>query len=248
MSNSSREDLIQYCYRKLGAPLVEINITEEQADDVIDEAVAYFRDYYFDGIEKVYLKHQITATDIENRYITLPDLIFGVNRVFPITGYSVGNGDSKIFDPEYQMRMNDLRDLTSISLIYYAVTQTHLALIDNLLNTQKQFRWNKLTNKLYIDQNWDSKAPEGMYILIDCYRALDPADAPKFWNDNSLKHYATALMKTQWGANIKKFGGITLPGGITLDGQSLYEEGKQEASDIEDSIMNKSAPLEFIMG
>lgn len=248
MSNSSREDLIQYCYRKLGAPLVEINITEEQADDVVDEAIAYFRDYYFDGIERVYLKHQVTNVDIENRYIVLPDLIFGVNRVFPSSGAGMSTGDGRIFDLEYQMRATDLRDLTSASLIHFTQMQMHLTLIDNLLNTQPQFRWNKLNSKLHIDHNWDLKSGEGRFIILDCWRALDPAEAPKFWNDNSLKHYTTALMKTQWGANIKKFGGITLPGGITLDGQSLYEEGKQEASDIEDSIMNKLAPLDFMMG
>jgi hypothetical protein len=244
---ATRDDLIQYCYRKLGAPLVEINITEEQTEDCIDEAIAYFRDYYFDGIERVYLKHKVTAEDIANKYITLPDLIFGVNRVFPNTGTSTGN-DANIFDLQYQLRMNDLRDLTSTSLIYYSQVMSHLALIDNLLNTQKQYRWNKLTNKLYIDQNWNIKMTENDYLLIDCYRALDPTEAPKLWNDNTFKHYCTALIKKQWGSNIKKFGGITLPGGITLDGQSLYEEGKQEASDIEDDIMTKLSPLDFIMG
>jgi hypothetical protein len=244
---TSRDELIQYCYRKLGAPLVEINITDEQADDVVDDAIAYFRDYYWDGIERVYLKHLVTATDITNKYITLPDLIFGVNRVFPTTG-TQANSDANIFDVQYQLRMNDLRDLTSTSMIYYVQSMMHLDLLDQILNTQKQFRWNKLTSKLYIDQNWNAKIAEGEYILIDCYRALDPDDATKFWNDNNLKHYVTALLKRQWGGNIKKFGGITLPGGVTLDGQALYEEGKQEAEDIENEIMGKLSPLDFIMG
>lgn len=246
MAASSREDLIQYCYRKLGAPLVEINITDEQADDIIDEALSFFRDYYFDGIEKVYFKHQVTAEDIANRYITLPDKIIGVNRVFPTTGTTAAQ--TNIFDLQYQLRMNDLRDLTSTSMIYYAQSMQHLDLLDQLLNTYKQFRWNRFTSKLYLDENWEYKETEGHYILIDCYAILNPDEAPKYWNDRLLKHYSTALMKMQWGSNIKKFSGITLPGGITLDGQSLYDEGKEEADQIEQDIMGKSAPLEWMMG
>ena len=221
-------------------------MTDEQAADIVEEAISYFRDYYFDGIEKVYLKHQITQTDIDNKYITLPDNIFGVNRVFPSTGIS--SAQTNIFDLTYQLRMNDLRDLTSTSMIYYVQVMQHMDLLDQLLNTYKQFRWNKLTNKLYIDQDWGAKAAVGEYLIVDCYSALDPAEAPKFWDDRLLKHYVTALMKKQWGSNIKKFQGITLPGGIQLDGQGLYDEGKQEAEDVETEIMSKLSPLEFIMG
>lgn len=242
---NSRSDLIEYCYRQLGAPMITINITDEQADDAVDAAISFFNDYYFDGIEKVYLKHQVTQCNIDDKYIVLPDNVFGVNRVFPMGGTT---SQTNIFDLQYQLRMNDLRDLTSTSMVYYQQVMSHISLLDNLLNTQKQFRWNKLTNKLYIDLNWEVKYAIGDWILLDCYTALDPEEAPKFWNDRYLKHYVTALFKRQWGQNIKKFNGITLPGGIQLDGQSMYDEGIQEIKDLEDELMNKQAPLEWIMG
>lgn len=246
MAVTSKAELIEFCYRQLGAPLVEINMTEEQANDNIDEAIEYFRDYYFDGIERMYVKHKITQTDITNKYITLPNTIFGVNKVFPLVGAS--NLSTNIFDVQYQLRMNDLRDLTSTSLIYYSQVMQHIGLIDQLLNTQTQFRWNKLTEKLYLDFNWGAKAVVDDYLLIDCYAALDPETAPKMWDNRWLKKYVTAKFKQQWGSNIKKYSGVTLPGNITLDGQALYEEGKQEVADIEDSLMNSLAPLEFTMG
>lgn len=243
---TSREELVQYCYRRLGAPLVEINVTEEQADDAVDEAIGFFRDYYFDGIEKTYVKHQITDQNMLDGYIILPDLIFGVNRVFPTSGTQ--STQTNIFDLQYQLRMNDLRDLTSTSMIYYTQVMQHISLIDNLLNTQKQFRWNKLTNKLYVDQNWGKKVISGEWMLIECYMALDPAMAPKFWDDRYFKKYCAALIKKQWGQNISKFTGITLPGGVTIDGAAIFDAGKQEAEDIETDLMTKQAPLEFILG
>lgn len=243
---TSRAGLIDYCYRKLGAPLVEINMTDEQADDIVDEALGFFRDYYFDGIEKVYFKHLITEQDRTNQYITLPDNIFGVNRVFPSTG--IASAQTNIFDLQYQLRMNDLRDLTSTSMIYYVQVMQHMDLLDQLLNAYRQYRWNKLTNKLYIDMDWINKTAVDDYLIIDAYTALDPTIAPKFWDDRLFKHYVVALMKKQWGSNIKKFSGITLPGNITLDGQALYDEGKQEAEDVETDIMGKLSPLEFVMG
>ena len=145
--------------------------------------------------------------------------------------------------------MNDLRDLTSTSLIYYAQAMSHIALIDNLLNVHKQFRFNKLNGKLYIDQSWSSAGlAVGQFILLDAYTALDPATSPKLWNERLFKEYVIALLKRQWGSNVKKYQGIQLPGGVTIDGQSLYEEGKAEQEAIEETIMTQLAPLEFQMG
>ena len=243
---TSQASLTEYCYRELGAPLVEINITDEQANDRISEALGFFQDYYFDGIEKMLLKHLITQQNVTDGYIELPDNIFGVNRVWPAS--SSGNSETNIFDFQYQLRMNDLRDLTSTSMTYYSQVMQNFELLNYLLNTEKQFRWNKITGKLYIDQKWSVKALAGRYMLIECYSALDPATAPRFWNERLFKLYCTALFKRQWGQNIKKFGGITLPGGVTLDGQGMYEEGKSEAEDIERQIMDKLSPLEFSVG
>jgi hypothetical protein len=248
MAVTNREDLKQYAYRALGAPLITIDIADEQAEDRVDEAISFFREYYFDGIEKVYLKHEITQQNQTDEFITLPDHVWSVNRIFPYPTSS-SSSSVNIFDLQYQLRMNDLKDLTSTSLIYYSQAMSHIALIDNLLNVQKQFRFNKLNGKLYIDQSWSSAGlAVGQFILLDVYTALDPATSPKLWNERLFKEYVIALLKRQWGSNVKKYQGIQLPGGVTIDGQSLYEEGKAEQEAIEETIMNQLAPLEFSIG
>jgi hypothetical protein len=243
---TTRQGLIDYCLRSLGAPVVEINVAEEQVDDRIDEAIEHFRLYHYDGIEKVYLKHQLTAADITNQYITLSDLIYGVTRVFPVAS---GTSTSKsIFDLQYQLRLNDLYDLTSTSIIYYSQVMSHLSLLDMTLNGHPLYRFNKLTNKLYIEASWSEEMKEGKYILVECYRALDPTTVTKMYNDKWLKHFATAQIKKQWATNLKKFSGMQLPGGVTIDGNALYDEAVQEIKDLEDDIRDKSAPLDFYLG
>ena len=246
MATATREDLIKYCFRSLGAPVVEINVDMDQVEDRIDEAIEYFRQYHFDGIEKVYLKHVITQEDITNKYITVPDAIYGVTRVFPVAS---GTSTSKsIFDLQYQLRLNDLYDLTSTSVIYYTQVMSHLALLDLTLNGHPLYRFNRMNGKLYIEASWQDEMQVGNYIVVECYRALDPSDAPKVYNDIWLKHYATALLKRQWAVNIKKFQGLQLPGGVTIDGDGLYKEAVDEIKDLEDEMLNKAAPLDWFMG
>ena len=243
---TTRQGLVDYCLRSLGAPVVEVNVADEQIDDRIDEAIEHFRLYHYDGIEKVYLKHQITSQNITDQFITLPDLIYGVTRVFPVAS---GTSTSKsIFDLQYQLRLNDLYDLTSTSIIYYSQVMSHLSLLDMTLNGHPIYRFNKLTNKLYIEASWTEEMQVGNYILVECYRALDPQVVTKMYNDKWLKHFATALIKKQWATNLKKFSGMQLPGGVTIDGNALYDEAVQEIKDLEDDIQNKSAPLEFFLG
>jgi hypothetical protein len=243
---STRQQLIEYCLRKLGEPVVEINVDDQQVEDRIDEAIEYFRLYHYDGIEKVYLKHQITAQDITNKYITLPDAIYGVSRVFPVAS---GTSTSKsIFDLQYQLRLNDLYDLTSTSVMYYTQVMSHLALLDVTLNGHPLYRFNRLNGKLYIEAQRESEMQVGHYVLVEVYRAMDPAEAPKLYNDSWLKHYATALIKKQWAANIKKFDGMQLPGGVSIDGKALFQEAVDEIKELEDDMVNKSAPLEFFLG
>lgn len=246
MAVNSRESLKQYCLRNLGAPVVEINVDDDQLEDRMDEAIEYFRQYHYDGIEKVYLKHQITQTDIDNKYITLPDHIYGVNRVFPIAS---GTSTSKsIFDLQYQLRLNDLYDLTSTSIIYYTQAMSHLALLDLSLNGHPIYRFNRLRGQLHIEASWENEMAVGSYILVECYRALDPNEATKMYNDMWLKHYTSALFKKAWATNLKKFSGMQLPGGVTIDGDKLYDEAVGEVKELEDEIMNKSAPLDFFLG
>lgn len=246
MAVSTRQGLIDYCLRSLGEPVIEINVDEQQIEDRIDEAIDYFRMYHYDGIEKVYLKHRVTAEDIQNKYIPLPDSIYGISRVFPI---AAGTSTSKsIFDLQYQLRLNDLYDLTSTSIMYYTQVMSHLALIDMTLNGHPLYRFNRLNGNLYIEASWDTEIAEGTYLLVECYRAMDPSTAPLLYNEPWLKHYATALIKRQWGVNLSKFSGLQLPGGVTLDGPRVYQEAMEEIKTLEDDILNKSAPLDWFLG
>jgi hypothetical protein len=246
MAVTSRQTLIDYCLRALGEPVVEINVDDQQVEDRVDDAIEYFRLYHYDGIEKVYLKHQVTQEDIDNQYFEVNDLIYGVTRVFPVA--SSTSTSKSIFDMQYQLRLNDLYDLSSTSIIYYTQVMSHLALLDLTLNGQPLYRFNRLNNRLYIDTSWKNNMGVGNFILVECYRALDPADAPKLYGDNWMKHYTTALIKRQWGANLSKFSGMQLPGGVTIDGKAMYAEAQTEIKELEDDMMNKSAPLSFSMG
>lgn len=246
MAVATRQQLIDYCLRSLGEPVVEINVDDQQVEDRIDEAIDYFRLYHYDGIEKIYLKHQITEQDVENKYITVPDAVYGIVRVFPI---AAGTSTSKsIFDLQYQLRLNDLYDLTSTSVIYYTQVMSHLALLDLTLNGHPLYRFNRLNSKLYIEASWQDEMLPGNYVLVECYRALDPAEATKVYNDPWLKHYCTALIKKQWATNVKKFQGMQLPGGVTIDGDKLYSEATEEIKNLEDELLNKSAPLDWFLG
>lgn len=246
MAVNTRQGLIEYCLRELGEPVVEINIDDQQIEDRIDEAIEYWRQHHYDGVEKVYLKHQVTEEDVTNKWIPINDLIYGVTRVFPIAS---GTSTSKsIFDLQYQLRLNDLYDLTSTSVIYYSQVMSHLALIDLTLNGKQLYRFNRLTNKLHIDESWNDNIAPGTFILVECYRVLDPVDAPRMYGEQWLKHYATALLKKQWATNMKKFQGLQLPGGVTIDGDKLYAEAKEEIDKLETDLRDKSAPLEFFMG
>ena len=246
MAVTTRQGLIDYCLRSLGEPVVEINIDEQQIEDRVDEAIEHYKMYHYDGIEKMYLKHQITQDDIDQRYIPIPDYIYGVTRVFPV---AAGTGTSKsIFNLQYQLRLNDLYDLTSVSVVYYQMVMNHLALLDTTLNGLTLYRFNRRTGRLYIEEDWTLNMPVDSYILVECYRALDPATYPSVYGDNWLKHYTTALLKKQWATNIKKFSGLQLPGGVTIDGDKLYTEAVEEVKELDDIIQRKSAPLEFFMG
>lgn len=246
MATATREQLKEYCLRELGAPVLEINVDEDQLEDRIDEAIEYFRLYHHEGTEKIYMKHQITQTDIDNRYIPVPDLVYGITRVFPIVAAT--SSSNSIFDLQYQLRLNDLYDLTSTSIIYYESVMNHLALLDLVLNGHPLYRFNRLQNRLHLDINWSEDISVGQYILVEAYRALDPTTFTRMWNEPWLKHYTTALFKKQWGTNLKKFQGLQLPGGVTIDGDSIYKEGKEEQEALEQDLLNKSAPLEFFMG
>lgn len=246
MPVTNREQLKQYVFRALGAPLINIDVATEQLEDRVDEGIAFFREYYWDGIKKEYFKHQITAQNKIDKFIIIPDYIWSVNRVFNASNST--NGQPNIFDLEYQLRMNDMRDLTSTSIVYYEQVMEHIALLQNRLNADRQFDFNRLEGKLYLNLNWDAKIFEGNFLLLDCYSVLDPDTSPKMWNERLFKEYITALTKKQWAQNLSKYQNVSLPGGVTIDAQTMYNTASDEIDKIEDQIMNSLSPLEFFMG
>ena len=319
MAVTSRDQLKQYALRALGSPVVEINVDDDQLEDRLDEALEYWRQYHPDGVEKLYMKHVISASEInlttnnaqlfplsaivtgatsgatasvvretsrssngnkllvknvkgnfvpgetvtagsvsgttgtpavvlgsyDKRYVEIPDLVYGITRVLP---FSQASSSKNLFDLQYQLRLNDLYDLTSTSIIYYKTVMSHLALLDLELNGHPLYRFNRRQSKLFLDMNWETDVALGDFIVVECYRALDPTENIKVWDESWLKHYVTALFKKQWATNIKKFQGIQLVGGVTLDGNALYDEATGEIKELEDELQNKSAPLEFFLG
>ncbi len=245
MAISSRSDFKEYCLRKLGKPVIEINVDDDQIEDRIDEALKYYWDYHFDGTEKVYYKHQVTAEDITNKYITLPENVIGAVRIFDIGNYmSVNN----IFNIRYQIALNDLYTLTYQSMVPYYMAFQHIQLLEQLLVGQQPIRFNRHTNKLYIDVDW-TKIVEGYYVLVEAYQVVDPTEYTDVWSDRWLQRYATQLIKKQWGTNLTKFNGVQLPGGVTFNGEKIYNDAHEEIDKLEAEMINSySLPVADMIG
>jgi len=322
---ASRQALIDYCLRRLGHPVTEINVDDDQLSDRLDDALQYFQDYHYDGVERIYLKHKVTASsitlnqvnavayqkgeivtgqtsgakatvyswddiynvtssygtslvvtgisgtfvtgetilgsitahtstvncyaigDVDNGYIDIDDSIIGVVRILPFS--ATNTGLDYMFDLRYQLRLNDLFDLMSTSIIYYQQTKAHLDLIDMLLVGEKSFRFQRHQNRVFIDMRWGSDVRIGETILIECYKILNPDQWTDVYNDRFLKRYATALIKRQWGENLKKFAGIQMPGGVTLNGQIIFDEAVAEVYQLENEMMTTYVePPNFLVG
>jgi hypothetical protein len=245
-SVTSREQLKDYCLRQLGAPVIEINVDDDQVEDRIDDAFQFYREYHFDAVEKLYLKHEVTANNISNQYIEISNAIVGIERVFPFMNKSTG---TNIFDIKYQILINDLYTLMSTDLIYYTAVRQELELINQLLVGQKPIRFNRHMNRLHIDMDWAADVVPGTYIIVECWRILDPDVYTDVYNDMFLKRYATAQIKKQWGNNLKKFAGVQLPGGVTLNGEIIYQEATEEIRQIETEIQSRfELPVDMFVG
>jgi hypothetical protein len=242
---SSRETFKQNCLRRLGAPVIEINVDDDQVDDRIDEALRYYWDYHFDGTEKIYYKYQVTQTDKNNKYITMPENIIGVVNIFNVgASLNVNN----IFNIRYQIALNDLYTLTSVSLVPYFMAMQHIQLIEELLVGKKPIRYNRHRNRLHIDMDWDLVSV-GEYIIVEAYEVIDPAVWTDAWADRWLLQYSTALIKRQWGNNLKKYQGMQMPGGITFNGQQIYNEAIEEINQLEkEMISSYSLPVTDMIG
>lgn len=245
---TSRIGLKDYCLRRLGYPVIEINITEEQIEDRLTDALQYFADYHFDGTSTVYYKHTVTQEDVDNRYVTLPDQIIGVVRVLPVTNLLA---KSYMFDIRYQLILNNLWDLTSTSMLPYTMAMQHIRSLELLFNGEIPIRFQRHENKLYIDMGWGTEqCPVGNVIIFECYQLIDPDLYTDVYNDWWLKKYATALMKRQWGENLIKFkGDLNLPGGLSLNGEKMFNDAADEIKKLEEEmLLNFSTPCQFFMG
>ena len=243
---TSRNEFKEYCLRKLGKPVIEINVDDDQVEDRIDESLKYYYDYHFDGSEKVYYKHLVTEQNKTDKYITLPENIIGAVRVFPIGGMITGSRD--LFNIQYQIALNDLYTLTSVSMVPYYMTMMHLNLIQEILVGQQPIRYNRHTDKLYIDMEWD-RIKAGEYLLVEAYEVIDPATYTDAWGDRWLQEYATAKIKYQWGTNLTKFSGLQLPGGVQFNGEKIMDDAKAQLEKLEDEMINSySLPVMDMIG
>ena len=312
----SRTQFKNYCLRRLGWPVLQVNLDDDQIDDRIDDALQFFNDYHFDGVEKMYMKHQITQADIDRKWIYCPDTVSFVTGIFP---FDDSNSSINMFDLRYQLRLHDLYDFTSVSYVSYEITMQHIRSLNLLFSGTPQFRFNRKLNKIFLDIDWTQDLLVGDYVIVECYRALRPdtttltgtvtttttsttvtgtgtffdqeilendminiagqevqvskilsptiltlvnpvatnvtngtvtvTGSSDVWDDRFLKKYATALLKQQWGTNLKKFGGIMMPGGVTLNGKEIWDEATEELSKIEEDIFQfNSLPSEIVTG
>lgn len=239
---TSREEFKEYILRKLGAPVIDINVAEEQVEDRVDEAVSFWRDYHYNGSQLVYLKHQITEDDKTNGYITLPQGLLGISGIFPLTtNLSTGSG---IFNVQYQFVLNNIEDITGYNVQNYYMAMSHLQFLQEILVGKPMIRYNKHVNKLFIDVDQDFLTV-GEYIIIEAYDVIDPASYSDVWGDRWLQNYATVLVKENWGANLTKFSNMQLVGGVTFNGEQILSEAREERQRMEEEAIGSLQPLTY---
>lgn len=249
---TNRQELIEYCLRRLGKPVVEINVDDDQLQDRADDAFQFFSEYHYDGIERVYLKHQITQDNINNGFIDLTaeggvdaaNLIVSVTKIFSIPGRTVN-----MFDIRYQLALNDLYTIGRLDMIHYTMYQQYMNLVQDILQPDKRIRYHTVTNKLHIETDMDENFAVGDYIVMEAYRILDPTTHTEIFKQRLLKDYLTAIIKKQWGQNLIKFEGVQLPGGVSINGRALYDDALQELEKIEEEAKERfELPPDFIVG
>ena len=276
---ASRTDLINYCKRQLGAPVLEINVADEQIDDLVDDALQMFHERDYDGSIQTFLKYKITQADIDrgrarggsstagivtttatatidgssvsfnfeenSNYLQVPPEVIGISKIFRFDGSNTVTNN--MFSVKYQLFLNDIYYWGSTEILTYAMTKRYLEDLDFALNTEKQIRFNMRQDRLYLDIDWGSVQVDD-YLIIDCYRLIDPNDFTRVYNDAFLKRYLTALIKRQWGQNLIKFQGVKLPGGIELNGRQIYDDAEKELDKIKEQMSNtyELPPLDMI--
>ncbi len=250
---STREQFTDYCLRRLGFPVIEINVAEEQVDDRIDDALSKYWDYHFDGVEEDYLIVPITSNDVSNGYITLEEKVFSVISILPIgNDSSVGIGAGDLFNAQYQFYMNDFygsNNIVSSNLEYLSSLKSYLSTAQMTVSPINSFNFNRKTNRLRFNESLSRLKEKSSSIVIKVYKKIDETVFSDVWDDEFLKEYATALIKKQWGENLKKFGNMNLPGGITLNGEAIFNEAIADIERLETKLVSDlSIPPDFFMG
>ena len=267
---TSKTTFKSYCLRALGFGVIDINVSDDQVDDRIDEALQYFAQYHYDGVEKMYLKYQITQDDIDRaasndtttatdtvdsnitatfkegkNFIPMPSSVVSVIQIFPFDDQTTNN----MFDIRYQLRLNDLYDFSSTSIIHYQMTMQQLDFLSHILVGEKPIRFNQHQNRLYLDMDFANDIDVGEFLIIECYRKIAPATYTDIFDDIYLKRYATALIKRQWGANLSKFQGVQLLGGVEMNGEAIYSQAQEELQKLEEDIqLAFETPKEYMVG
>ena len=266
---TSKSTFASYCKRALGFGVIDINVSDDQVDDRVDEALQYFAQYHYDGVEKMYLKHKITQDTIDRcrtnattsatdkvdssvsasfeegkNFIPVPDSIVSITQIFPFSNAQTNS----MFDILYQLRLNDLYDFSSTSIIHYQMTMQQLDLLEHVLVGEVPIRFNQHQNRLYLDMDWEQMEADE-FIIIECYRKIDPATYTDIFDDIYLKRYATALIKKQWGANLSKFNGVATLGGVTMNGEQIYSQAIEEIQRLEEQIqLSFETPIDYMIG
>ena len=267
---STKATLKSYCLRALGSGVIDINVSDDQIDDRLDEALQYFAEYHYDGVERMYLKHKITSDDISRAttdasevatdtadnsvtatwlegkgFIPVPEAVISVVSVFPFTDSTTAN----MFDLRYQLRLNDLYDFSSTSIMEYQMTLQHLDFLEHILVGEVPIRFSQHQQRLYLDMDWNNDIKVDEFIIIECYRKLDPTQFTDIFNDMYLKRYTSALIKRQWGANLSKFSGVEMLGGVTMNGADIYSQAQEEIEKLEEQIqLHFELPVNYMIG
>ena len=246
---TTRAEFIEYCKRRLGHPVVEINVDDFQVEDRIDDALRFWQEYHFDGTEKLFYSHQVQASDISQKYLLLEsplnDSIIGISRMLSTTGQS-----TNMFSVRYQMAFNDIATYSTRGvreMSNYWMRMSHLNMVQDLISGMSNLRFNRVTNKIYLDWDWSTDISAGDYIVFETYQKV--GDVAELWANSFLKNYATALIKEQWGMNLSKFEGVQMPGGVTLNGRAILEDARAEIAQLKEQMsLSFELPVDFMVG
>jgi hypothetical protein len=246
MAITTRKQFKEYILRRLGAPVIDINVDDEQIEDRINDALIKYRDYHYDGMIHTYLPYKITQQDVENRYVTLPEEMIAVTRIFDVND---SYGAMNLFNVRYQLHLNELFNISSVSVTPYVVAMRHIEFLEEVFVGKKPIRFNRNMNRLYVDMNWKDDVLVDNFIIIDGYKTVNPEEFPDVWEDQWLKEYATLLVKRQWGEHLKLYEGMNLPGGITFNGQKIWDEANEKIEEMDQKVINDySLPVTDMIG